>query len=165
MLNEKQHQVNKRCVRKAGFLLRNSAFLCNLTERTAVGCWVSLRFREHEAVREYHIPFTFTVFSDRAFNPTYGLYTPLVVASGRRSRSHSLFTRLISCSEKKTAWLARGGLISKERWAVPTLLIVWLEIALQLLRKVGAQGICHCASDRARKPRPYGKQSNSGKRY
>ncbi len=72
MLNEKQHQVNKRCVRKAGFLLGNSAFFVQFDSwDSKVGCWVSLRIRRHEAMREYYVPFTFTVFSEEPFNPTY----------------------------------------------------------------------------------------------
>ena len=51
MLNEKRHQVKKRCVRKAGFLLRNPAFLCDVIPGTAKsGVGFHLDF---EDVRQY----------------------------------------------------------------------------------------------------------------
>ena len=51
-----------------------------------VGCWVSLGFRGLEAIREYRLPFTCTVFSGGPFNPTYGVSVLLIAIDSRDCR-------------------------------------------------------------------------------
>lgn len=68
----------------------------------AVGCWVSLRFRRHRAIREFHMPFKFPIFfREVSFNPTYVLMRDRRVGKDfyQDLLSHSFSIRLIGhCS-------------------------------------------------------------------
>ena len=90
-----------------------------------MGCWVSLSFSVHEAMREYYGPFTFRVFSEGAFYPTYALVRnefAIAPAIGRGNLgflSRSLFAPIIYVRTKlrETVYIC-GKLIPKAAWLI-----------------------------------------------